>query len=191
MSEQQRGKRAIEIGPTGKTVSENLARMRQVRGLSTRQLSGILERAGRPISASGITRMEKGDRVVSADELVALAAVLKVNPSALLLPLKDAPEETVELSGAGAVSAADAWAWVDGERPLVLDESRSSTDLLDFDLYSRPPRRRRDSNYLMLRGERSREELAQARQKYELLASVGGASLDRLRQLDPEAFEGD
>ncbi|MDG9706618.1 helix-turn-helix domain-containing protein, partial [Streptomyces sp. DH37] len=75
MAEHQIGRRAIEAGPTGKTVATNIARLRKVRGLTTRQLSGELERNGRYIPASGITRMEKGDRQVTADDLVALAAV--------------------------------------------------------------------------------------------------------------------
>lgn len=57
MTEQQRGRRAIEVGPTGKTVGENLARLRKIRGLTTRQLSGLLESKQRPIPASGITRI--------------------------------------------------------------------------------------------------------------------------------------
>jgi transcriptional regulator with XRE-family HTH domain len=141
MSEQQYGRRAVETGPTGKTVAENLARLRKTRGLSTRQLSAELERRGRSVSASGITRMEKADRHVTADELVALAAALKVNPSALLLPLKDGPEESVEISGVGTVGASEAWDWADGRRPLGV--ARGDLDsLLDFDLYARPPRHR-------------------------------------------------
>ena len=87
--------------------------------------------------------MEKADRHVTADDLTALAVIFRVNPSALLLPLDDSPEGSISITGGGTVSAADAWAWMDGERPLHLDESRSSTDMLDFDLYARPPRRRR------------------------------------------------
>lgn len=143
MTEQQRGRRAIETGPTGKTVAENLARLRKVRGLTTRQLSGLLERNGRHIPASGITRMEKAERQVNADELVALAAALRVNPSALLLPLTDEPAASIEITGVGAVSAVDAWDWLDGMRPIKVDPGDDSTDLLDFDLYARPPRRRR------------------------------------------------
>lgn len=142
MSEQQYGRRAVEMGPTGKTVAENLARLRKTRGLSTRQLSAELERRGRSLSPSGITRMEKADRHVTADELVALAAALGVNPSALLLPLKDGPDESIDLTGIGTVGAGEAWDWADGSRPL--QTARGDLDaLLDFDLYARPPRHRR------------------------------------------------
>ncbi|MGV9337888.1 helix-turn-helix domain-containing protein [Streptomyces sp. NPDC003688] len=142
MSEQQYGRRAVEMGPTGKTVAENLTRLRKTRGLSIRQLSAELERRGRSLSPSGITRMEKADRHVTTDELVALAATLGVNPSALLLPLKDGPDEAVEVTGVGTVGAGEVWDWADGKRPLGATTGDMDA-LLDFDLYARPPRHRR------------------------------------------------
>lgn len=141
MAEHRNGRRAIETGPTGMTVAENLARLRKVRGFTTRQLSGSLEQAGRYIPASGITRMENAERHVTADELVALAAVLGVTPSALLLPLKDATNDTIAISGAGEVPADVAWDWMDGKRPLRLPLD-DGTVRLEFALYSRPSGRR-------------------------------------------------
>ncbi|WP_332758910.1 helix-turn-helix domain-containing protein [Streptomyces sp. MT206] len=138
MSEQQRGRRAIEAGPTGKTVADNLARLRKVRGFTTRQLSGLLERNGRPIPASGITRMEKAERQVTVDELVALAVALGVSPAALLLPLTPSGDEAVDVTGAGSASAADAWAWASSRRPLRLSEEGASTELLEYQLYGLP-----------------------------------------------------
>lgn len=144
MSEQQRGRRAIESGPTGKTVASNLARLRKRHGLTTRQLSGLLEKNGRPIPASGITRMEKAERQITVDELAALAAALQVNPSALLLPLTDDPAASVEITGAGTVGADTAWDWADGKRPLATSDQDPSADLLRFELDARPPRRRNE-----------------------------------------------
>lgn len=187
MAEQQRGRRAIEVGPTGQTVAANIARLRERRGLTTRQLSAVLEQAGRPVPASGITRMEKGERVVTSDELAAFAAAFGVSPSALLLPLTQYASDPVEVTGGGTVSAGDAWAWANGQRPLRFTEGTEQTQQLEHQLYGRP-QWLREPNYLILRGERSADELRQARQKYEFLASIGGASLDRLRELDPEAF---
>jgi len=143
MTDQQRGRRAIEVGPTGRIVAENIARLRDRRGFTTRQLAGALERAGRPIPASGITRMEKAERVVTVDDLIALAVVLKVSPSALLLQLKDGPSETIEITGFGEAAADQAWRWLDGEGPLDMAAGNDSTELLEYDLYARPPRRRR------------------------------------------------
>lgn len=122
MSDQQYGRRAVEVGPTGKTVAANLARLRKVRSYSTRQLSAEMERRGRAISPSGITRMEKGDRVVTADDLTAFAAVFGVSPVSLLLPLTTTAETPVEVTGAGTVAALQAWEWGIGRLPLQLTE---------------------------------------------------------------------
>lgn len=106
--------------------------------MTTRQLSGELERAGRAIPASGVTRMEKGERVVTADELAALAVVFGVSPAALLLPLVLRPDITVQVTGGGAVPAEDAWAWANGQRPLHLAEGTEQTQLLEHQLYGLP-----------------------------------------------------
>ncbi|MFI1937706.1 helix-turn-helix domain-containing protein [Streptomyces purpureus] len=138
MTEPQRGRRAIEVGPTGKTVATNLGRLRERRGLTTRQLSAALERGGRPIPPSGITRMEKGERVITADDLAALATVFGVSPSALLLPMTDSPSDTVEVTGGGSVPAGDAWRWGNGDRPLKLTEGKERTEMLEHHLYGQP-----------------------------------------------------
>jgi transcriptional regulator with XRE-family HTH domain len=119
MSDEQRkapGRRAIETGPTGKTVGRNLARLRQQRGRTTRQLSAQLKQAGRPIPASGITRMEQGERQVTADDLVALAVVLNTSPISLLLPAEWG-DVTVELTNERQLTARTAWRWIRGLSP--------------------------------------------------------------------------
>lgn len=117
MAEQQRGRRAIEVGPTGQTVATNIARLRDRNGMTTRQLSGALDRAGRAIPASGITRMEKGERVVTVDELVALAAVFGVSPVTLLLPAVKPAGGDVSVTGLPAVQWETAWRWMHGQFP--------------------------------------------------------------------------
>lgn len=168
-------------------MAANLARLRERRGLTTRQLSAMLERAGRAIPASGITRMEKGERVVTVDELAALAVAFGVSPSALLLPLAHQPTDSTEVTGGGTVSADRAWAWADGQRPLHFTEGVEQTQQLEHQLFGRP-QWLREPRGLILRGERSAEELRKARQKYEAMASIG-MDLDVLRRMDPEAFE--
>ncbi|MFE4408351.1 helix-turn-helix domain-containing protein [Streptomyces sp. NPDC056821] len=142
MTEQRKGRRAIEVGPTGKNVAENVARLRARSGLTTRQLAAKLEQAGRPIPASGITRMENQQRVVTADELTALAAVFDVSPAALLLPLKDSTHEVVGITGAGAVPADIAWAWASNKRPLQIAPGEQSTAEMEYALASLPPNAR-------------------------------------------------
>ncbi|NUP17095.1 MAG: helix-turn-helix transcriptional regulator [Streptomyces sp.] len=138
MTEQPKGRRAIETGPTGMTVAANLGRLRRARQMTTRQLSTALERHGRPIPASGITRMEKGERQVTADDLVALAVIFGVSPAALLLPLTDDPTVSVEVTGGGAVDSMDAWRWANGQRPLKLSPGREQTEMLEHQLYGMP-----------------------------------------------------
>jgi transcriptional regulator with XRE-family HTH domain len=120
---EQKGRRAIVAGPTGLTVAHNIARLRRRRDLTTRQLSAALERAGRAIPASGITRMEKGERMVTADELMALALVLGVSPTALLLPVGTEPNEQIEITGSTPTTAYSAWHWIEGGGPLKLPTS--------------------------------------------------------------------
>lgn len=138
MSDQQYGRRAVEVGPTGMTVADNLARLRKVRGYSTRQLAAELERRGRSVSASGIIRMEKGERVVTADDLVAFAAVFGISPVSLLLPLTATAETPVEITGAGTVDALRAWEWGIGRLPLRTTPEHERTELAEHRLYGMP-----------------------------------------------------
>lgn len=132
--------------PTGRQVAANVRRVREIRGWSTYDLARLLRDAGRPIAASAIAKVERAERRVDVGDLTALAAALRVNPSALLLPLKDAAHETVELTGAGSVSAKEAWEWADGERPLNAPVGTDLTELLEFELYARPAGRRTTFN---------------------------------------------
>lgn len=130
------------MGPTSAAVAANTRRVRERRGLSTYQLSRALQEVGRPITPSAISKLERGERRVDVDDLMALAVVLGVSPSALLLPMDDSPNSSVEVTGAGAVSAEDAWDWIDGRRPLRVVHRDVGAALLEFQLYGRPPHRR-------------------------------------------------
>jgi transcriptional regulator with XRE-family HTH domain len=187
MSEQQYGRRAVETGPTGETVAANLTRLRKARGFSTRQLSAAMEAAGRPISPSGILRMEKADRHVTSDDLVAFAAVFNVSPAALLLPLRDSGAEALPITGAGRVPADVAWAWMSNERPLRLPDGDSRAAILDYRLYSLPPGRRPGGLYAP--GERSDEALQAKRELFERMASWGAIDLEAEKRRDPEPWE--
>ena len=139
MAEQQRKtRRANELGQTGRYVARNVARIRSAQGLSTMRLATMLVGAGRTIAPTAITRIESGERRVDVDDLVALAAALNVNPSALLLP--PTADGEVDVTGAGAVQAEEAWAWMDGERPLL--DADDENIVLGFQLHARPPGRR-------------------------------------------------
>lgn len=72
------------LGPAGLRLMKNIKRIREGRGMSTTRLAAALEQLGQPIPATGITRIEKGQRRVDVDELIALAEVLDVDPIRLL-----------------------------------------------------------------------------------------------------------
>ena len=106
-----------DLGPVGRYVVQNLARIRTERGLNYRQLSDRLRQIGRPIPTLGLSRIENGNRRVDADDLVALCIALEVGPAALLLPA-DADEDEVELTGKVRVSGYAARRWAAGTTPL-------------------------------------------------------------------------
>lgn len=83
MGEAMAGKRTIEVGPSGRQVADNVARLRRARGLSTRGLAKALDEHGRSIPSSGLSRIEQGTRRVDVDDLLALAAALGVTPTQL------------------------------------------------------------------------------------------------------------
>lgn len=85
-------KRAIDVGPVGRVVAENIKRLRKARGWSLRFLSKAVAAAGRDLSSDAILRIEFGCeekpgrqiRRVDVADLVALAAAFNVSPSSLL-----------------------------------------------------------------------------------------------------------
>lgn len=74
-------------GPTGRRVADQIAELRQQAGLSRAQLTAKLESAGRPLSGVVIQRIERGDRPVDVDDLIALALALEVDPVRLMFGL--------------------------------------------------------------------------------------------------------
>lgn len=106
-------------GPTSRRVAANLKRLRESRGLSTTRLSKALKDiAGHSIPATGITRIEKGQRRVDTDDLVAFALIFNVSPLTLLLPptASDAP---ADLTAKCEVTSRTAWYWGTGRAPAM------------------------------------------------------------------------
>lgn len=126
---------------------------------------------------------------MDAGDLMALAVVLNVSPSALLLPLDDSPNSTISITGAGEVPADVAWDWADGKRPLRMPENDTETAMLEYALFSRPPRRRQPRGYA--RGERTPDQLANARRHWQRLIDMGAVDPEIAMRLDREAWEAD
>ncbi|MFE7478564.1 hypothetical protein ACFU98_47695, partial [Streptomyces sp. NPDC057575] len=83
-------------------------------------------------------KIERQQRQVTVDDLAALAVILGVSPSALLLPFTERPTDPVDVTGSGPVAAADAWQWAHGGRPLKLTPGKEQTELLEHQLYGLP-----------------------------------------------------
>ncbi|OPC83208.1 hypothetical protein B4N89_21725 [Embleya scabrispora] len=112
------GTRVVEIGPTGVMVAHNVERLRVAAGLSQRALAERLTDLGRPTAFTAISKIERAERRVDTDDLVALAVALSVAPTTLLLP-PVADGSPTRVTGGGSVTTAEAWEWADGKRPLV------------------------------------------------------------------------
>ena len=76
--------RKVETGPVGLSARRNIARLRQERNFSLRQLSEELSKKGRPISYTGISQIENGGRRIDVDDLVAFADALNVSIADLI-----------------------------------------------------------------------------------------------------------
>jgi 8-oxo-dGTP pyrophosphatase MutT (NUDIX family)/transcriptional regulator with XRE-family HTH domain len=111
----------VPLGPVGGYVIQNLENLRTERRLTYRQLADRLEQLGRPIPTLGLSRIEKGNRRVDVDDLVALAVALEVSPGTLLLPpdpgIPDEDDE-VELTANLRLSGYAARQWMAGHSAL-------------------------------------------------------------------------
>lgn len=180
------------LAATGEQLRTNLKRIREARRLSYRELSDRLTELGRPIPTLGLSRIEKGERRVDADDLMALCVALGVNPGALLLP-PVADNTPAEVTAIGRVPSWKAWMWMDGREPIK--QPYDDDDLADFQLFARPKGRRRYHRP----GERTAEQLAARRADVVAIAkrlypdSIEDqeALIQRERELDPEAWAGD
>lgn len=124
METEKKRERGRDIGKTGATLAANIKRYRGDR-VSLRELEGRLEKLGMKISASGLQKVEAGTRRVDADELMALAVALNVNPNALLFPansFSDDMSEQVTAVPKGQTEG-EVWEWANGLRLLDNQEA--------------------------------------------------------------------
>ena len=90
---------------------------KQTRGWSQQRLADELVKIGWPLDRTAIAKIEKAQRGVSVDDLVALAVALNVSPGWLLAPA-EAGEEPAPVVGSVSAPAWTVWDWVDGVHPL-------------------------------------------------------------------------
>src|SRR5262245_40004286 len=114
------------LGPTGKTVADNVERLRKDQNLTFAALSELLSKIDRPIPPLGLRKIVAQTRRVDADDLVALAVALGVSPVTLLMPesewagtVADDPLRDVEVTGLpGSSDVVYVWEWMRAEKPL-------------------------------------------------------------------------
>ncbi|MCQ4359665.1 helix-turn-helix domain-containing protein [Mycobacterium gordonae] len=120
----------LELDNTGRTVAENISRIRKERGLNYTELSKSLSALKRDIPALAVRRIEETQRRVDVDDLMAIAAALNTSPASLLMPRAGAADEPVQTTAMVQPAAAETvWGWISGDRPVV----RYRDDLSDND----------------------------------------------------------
>lgn len=68
----------MNIGEAGKRIARNVRRLREQRKMTLVELSNRLYVAGQPIPITGLRRLERCERRVDVDEVVAIAGILNV-----------------------------------------------------------------------------------------------------------------
>lgn len=126
------GRKAIELGATGRTVARNITRFRALRGLTLAQLSARMDGVGRAMTGNTLSAIENQSRRADVDDLVAIAAALDISPAALLMPdvddLSDTPPTTTHPEGSGEWMARQFWDWLVADAPLNAPASTDDRD---------------------------------------------------------------
>lgn len=155
------------MGTVASVVARNVADLRDRRRLSVRALSARLSELGHPILASGLSKIENGDRRVDADDLVALAVALGVSPVRLLLPAEEVGE--VQLTPEQHAAWSSAWEWATGAQPLP-EAHGEAGDPEQFERENQPHRARARSREIL----RWDEQLGPLREALRQVADDGG-----------------
>lgn len=106
------------LGPTGHRAAATVAELRERDRLSYKELSDRLRDLGRTIPTLGLSRVERIERRIDADDLVALAIALETTPNRLLLPGTARQDVNISLTPTVEVSEQLAWAWAQAQAPL-------------------------------------------------------------------------
>lgn len=119
MAEKQRA----TLGPVGETLMQNIKRIREGQRLTYVELADRLATIGRPIPVLGLRRIERGERRVDVDDLVALAVVLAASPVDLMVPGDVDDDEPYGVTPEVSTTAAVAREWIAGTDFLKTPET--------------------------------------------------------------------
>ncbi|WP_345181439.1 helix-turn-helix transcriptional regulator [Streptomyces lavendulae] len=109
---------AVVAGPTSKRVAANIERVRKARHLKQKDVSDALGAIGRATLTTVVSKIERGERRIDVDDVVAIALALNVSPLTLLMP-DEADDQPVKLTDGWEVSSRTAWAWALGREPAM------------------------------------------------------------------------
>src|SRR5947207_8943095 len=115
MADEQRA----ALGPAGEVVAQNVRRIREGQRLTYVGLAERLTEAGRPIAVLGLRRIERGERRIDIDDLLALAVALRVAPVDLLVPNSARDDELYSVTPKRPITAAGARHWIAGHGLLT------------------------------------------------------------------------
>jgi transcriptional regulator with XRE-family HTH domain len=113
--------RAVEaLGPVGQRVGRRIKERRIERGLTLQELANELQELGRPILLSALSKIEKGQRRVDTDDLLALALALQTSPNMLLFSPDAGTDTKVMLTPTRRMNGANAWLMATSHTPAEL-----------------------------------------------------------------------
>ena len=105
-----------------------LPQLRREQNLSQEELARLMNEQGYSWVRSTVAKIESGARAVSIDEVISLAFVMGVHPTALLLPLESA---TVNVTPTTTAPSDLLWRWMAGQEAFPADgemDRRRMTD---------------------------------------------------------------
>ncbi|WP_153453819.1 helix-turn-helix domain-containing protein [Streptomyces smaragdinus] len=135
-------KQKMTTGPAGEVLRQNIKNFREGKRITFAELSTRLADLGRPIPVLGLRRIERGERRVDVDDLIALSLALNASPGRLLLPpgepqedRQDGRQHWMPLTETVEVPWETAWRWMHGEYP---PEDVSAREVREFRAENRP-----------------------------------------------------
>lgn len=102
-------------------IAQRVEQVRKARGLSQRDVAQALGALGISLHQTAIAKIENGERKVTVEEALLLAAVLNVAPANLFLPLADNIDMAL---GTMTLSSGEMRQWIRGRAPLPGYDSR-------------------------------------------------------------------
>ena len=127
-------------------LAANIRRVREAQRLGFAELARMLSETGRPIPELGLRRIEKGERRVDFDDLLALAYVLKVCPVDLMVS-NEAAEQPYPITPTERYESDSVRDWISGTtvrlQPVPNESPFTDPSTVLFDAVKWMPRSRR------------------------------------------------